>query len=97
MLGRVIDMTEIHHRRSPAIDHLQTTSQLAPESVFSRVQARCEVAFRQVLHQRLVGMASFEEGLPDVVVCVDEAGRDDLVCTVDDFAAWGWRDVRCHH
>jgi hypothetical protein len=42
-------------------------------------------------------MASFEEGLPDVVVCVDEAGRDDLVGTVDDFAAWRWRDVRCQH
>ena len=90
-------MTKVHYRRSPAIDHLQTASQLAPESIFSRMQARCKIAFRQVLHQRLVGMASFQKGLPDVVVCVDETGRDDLVCTVDDFAAWGRRDVRCQH
>jgi hypothetical protein len=27
--------------------------------------------------------------LPDVVVCVDETGADDLVCTVNDFGIWG--------
>lgn len=89
-------MSEIHNRRSSTVDHLQTSSQLSPESILSGVQARCEVSFRQVLHQRLVGMPSFQKCLPDVVVCVDEAGRDDIVCAIDDFAAWRWRDIGCY-
>lgn len=90
-------MTEIYNRSRPTIDHLQTASQLSPESIFSGMQARCEIAFRHVLQQCLVGMASFEESLPDVVMGVDETGRDYLVCAVDHFATWWWGDVLCYH
>ena len=96
MFMRVIDMGEVHNRRSSTIDHLQTTSQLSPKRILSRMQARREIALGQVLHQRLIGMASFEKCLPDMVVCVDEAGGDDLVGTIDDFAAWRRRYVRCY-
>jgi hypothetical protein len=34
-------------------------------------------------------MASFEQRLPEMVVSINEAGREDLVSTVDDFSTLG--------
>lgn len=90
-------MTEVYNRRSSTIDHLQTPRQLAPESILGRMQACSEVALRHVLQQRLVAMASFKQCLPDVMVRVDEAGGDDLVCAVDDFVSRRWSNVCCYH
>jgi len=42
-----------------------------------------------VIKEKLVGMASFELGLPDMVVGVDETRGDDFIRTIDNFDV-GW-------
>ena len=39
MLGRVIDMAVVDHRRRAAVDHLHTSRELTPEGIFWRVHA----------------------------------------------------------
>lgn len=79
MLSRHIDVREIDHTRRPTVDHFQTACELAPEDIFRRMQGCCEIAFGKVLQQSLIGVASLEKSLPDVMVGVDEARRDDFV------------------
>jgi hypothetical protein len=44
-----------------------------------------------VIKEKLVGMASFKLGLPDMVVGVDEARGNDFIRTIDNFdVGWGW-------
>lgn len=43
-----------------------------------------------VIKEKLVGMASFKLGLPDMVVGVNEARGNDFIRTIDSFdVGWG--------
>lgn len=83
MVGRVGHVGVVDHEGGPGVDGLETATELAPEYVFGRVADALQVAFGYVVEQRVIGKSALQLRLPDVVVGVDEARRDNLACAVD--------------
>ena len=89
MLPAHVDMSEISHSRSSAVNHFKATSKLTPKGIIGREQVCSKVAARKVVHESVICMSAFELSLPYVVMSVDEAWADNFVCTVDDYGLRG--------
>ena len=59
---------------SAGVEGFEKARELAVEDVMRSVVVTLHVAGRHVLEKVLVSMTTFELGLPDVVMGVDEAG-----------------------
>ena len=71
------------------VDGFEAAGQLAPEHIVRGVVVALEVSGWHIVEQRVVCMSAFHLGLPEMMVRVDETGRDDFVGAVKGFGV-GW-------
>ena len=84
-------MRMINHSRHPGIQTLHRTPQLPPKDILLRKIPTLHIPRRHVIQKHLIGMSTFQLGLPEMVVRVDEAGGDEFVGAVDDACGRGGR------
>lgn len=83
VVWRIYHVGVVNHESRPSIDCFEAATELAPEDVFGSVAKALQVALGYVVEQRVIGESSFQLRLPQMVVGVDEAGRHDLLRTID--------------